>query len=152
MTMGRSYLRRDTALRGILKAVKIMAVPTDQPNAGHTDGPVNTTTPFHFDIDSERTLDAFESRLKDPARGLFRSASEICDMDLYPMVNGAGGPAVPQVTDWADFWDNKFAQTGDNMRERPYAHIYPRCDHKIEHLYDLYALPVDKEGSWDRSG
>ena len=127
--MERSYLRRDTALRGVLKSAKIMAVPTNQPGAGHTEGPVNTTTQFRFDIDSEKTLDQFEDRLKDPTRGLFRSTSEICDMDLYPV--GLG------VTDWGTFWDTTYAQTGDNMRERPYSHIYPRVTTK-SNIYTIY--------------
>ena len=129
--MPRSYLRRDTALRGVLKAVKIMAVPTGQTEGAHTESPTDlnaATYPFRFDIDAEKTLDQFEDRLKDPARGLFRSASEICDMDLYPVPAGNTMPAQP--TDWTDFWENKFAQTGDNMRERPYSHIYPRVTTK----------------------
>ena len=127
--MARSYLRRDTALRGILKAVKIMAVPTTQPSGGHTDGPVNTTTQFRYDIDAEKTLDQFEDRLKDPSRGLFRSASEICDMDLYPV--------GLSVSDWGSFWETTYAQTGDNMRERPYSHIYPRVTTK-SNTYTVY--------------
>ena len=134
VTKDRSYIRRDTALRGVFKSVKIMAVPTEQENAAHRDDPVAVNTAFHFDIDSERTLDAFEARFKDKDRGLFRSASEICDIDLYPMPNGAGGPTAPAVTDWTPFWEGTgagtFAQTGDNMRERPYAHIYPRVTTK----------------------
>ena len=127
--MPRSYLRRDTALRGILKAVKLMAVPTAQADGGHDEEPVTQNIPFHFDIDAEKTLDQFESRLKDPARGLFRSASEICDMDLYPI--------GPTVNNWATFWENQNAQTGDNMRERPYSHIYPRVTTK-SNVFTIY--------------
>ncbi len=127
--MARSYLRRDTALRGILKSVKIMAVPTTQPNGGHSDGPANTSTQFRYDIDADKTLDQFEDRFKDSSRGLFRSASEICDMDLYPI--GLG------VTDWGTFWETTYAQTGDNMRERPYSHIYPRVTTK-SNTYTVY--------------
>lgn len=129
MKMPRSYLRRDSALRGVLKSVMIMAVPTSQPLGGHSDGPTNTTTQFRFDIDAERTLDQFEDRLKDPQRGLFRSASEICDMDLYPV--------GPTVSDWGTFWETTYAQTGDNMRERPYSHIYPRVTTK-SNIYTVY--------------
>jgi hypothetical protein len=136
-SMDRSYIRRDTALRGVFKSVKIMAVQTSQANAAHESGPMNEATNFHYDIDSERTLDAFESRFKDRDRGLFRSASEICDMDLYPMPNGPGGPTVPQVTDWGRFWETDYAQTGDNMRERPYAHIYPRVTTK-SNVYTIH--------------
>ncbi len=153
-SMGRSYIRRDTALRGVLKAVKIMAVPTKQADAGHTEAPVSQTVPFRFDIDAEKTLDQFEDRLKDPDRGLFRSATEICDMDLYPFrtVNpatpGALGlqaaltPVSPvsastPLSDWGSFWDTHYAQTGDNMRERPYSHIYPRVTTK-SNVYTIY--------------
>ena len=132
--MDRSYLRRDTAVRGVLKAVKVMAVPTGQPEGGHNEQPVNVQGTYRFDIDAEKTLDQFEDRLKDPTRGLFRSASEICDMDLYPV-------SVPSasitVSDWATFWDTNYAQTGDNMRERPYSHIYPRITTK-SNVYTVY--------------
>ncbi len=123
--MPRSYVRRDTALRGVLKSVKMMAVPTGQAEAAHAEDPTSVSTPFRFDIDLEKTLDFFEDRLKDPERGLFRSASEICDMDLFPTGYGA-----PTVSNWATFWETSFAQTGDNMRERPYAMIYPRLTTK----------------------
>ena len=139
--MDRSYIRRDTALRGVLKAVRIMAVPTTQSGAAHTEGPVNTTTKFRYEIDAEKTLDQFEDRLKDPARGLFRSASEICDMDLYPTApkdaTDASPAPNPALTDWGTFWDTDFAQTGDNMRERPYSLIYPRVTTK-SNIYTIY--------------
>ena len=127
--MPRSYVRRDTGLRGVLKSVKMMAVPTKQAGAAHNDGPVNTKEPFRFDIDLEKTLDFFEDRLKDTDRGLFRSASEICDMDLYPL-NTAAATLPTALTDWSKFWDTDYAQTCDNMRERPYAMIYPRLTTK----------------------
>lgn len=131
--MARSYLRRDTALRGILKAVKIMTVPTAQAEGGHAEAPVNVGGQFRWDIDAEKTLDQFEDRLKDPQRGLFRSASEICDMDLYPIP----GPGMSTPADWGTFWDTTYAQTGDNMRERPYSHIYPRVTTK-SNIYTIY--------------
>lgn len=145
--MDRSYLRRDTALRGVLKAVKIMAIPTTIAEAGHEEAPADGAKngQYRFDIDAEKTLDQFENRLKDPTRGLFRSASEICDMDLYPQ--------GLNVTDWASFWETQYAQTGDNQRERPYAHIYPRVTTK-SNIYTIYmrcqavkkvaGTPVDK--------
>lgn len=114
----RSYLRRDTALRGVLKSTKLIAVPTKEAEAGHVEDPLSVTTQFRYDIDLNRTLEHFENRLKDPKRGLFRSTSEICEMDLYP--RGLS------VSTWDRFWNTDYAQTGDNMRERPYAHIYPR--------------------------
>src|SRR5690606_26006627 len=92
----RSYVRRDSALRGVLKSAKIMAVPTKQPEGGHTENPLSQTTQFRYDIDLNRTLEQFEDRLKDPSRGLFRSTSEICEMDLFP--RGLS------VSTWDRFW------------------------------------------------
>jgi hypothetical protein len=119
----RSYIRRDTALRGVLKSVKIMAVPTAQDAGGHTEDPLTQSTQFRFDINLDRTLALIEDRLKDKDRGLFRSASEICNVDLHPQ-------QLPKVTNWGTFWDSTYALTGDNMRERPYSHIYPRVTTK----------------------
>ena len=158
-TMDRSYLRRDTALRGVLKSVQLMAVATGQNSAGHWDNPYEVNQAYRFDIDAERTLDQFESRFKDPDRGLFRSASEICDMDLYPIESGKSpgvngttppSPLLFALTDWGKFWDTDYAQTGDNMRERPYSHIYPRVTTK-SNVYTVFirAQAVKKVGNSD---
>jgi len=126
----RSYVRRDTAVRGVLKAVKVMAVPTGIAQSGHDENnTIDKTLQTRFDIDLDRTINQMEIRLKDTRRGLFRSASEICDVDLYPGSTG-GNTTPPGVSNWGQFWDTQFAQTGDNMRERPYSHIYPRVTTK----------------------
>ena len=122
----RSYIRRDTGLRAVLKAVKTMAVPTKETQSAHQEGAFASQTVFRRDIDLDRTIEQFETRLKDPNRGLFRSTSEICELDLYPK------DETP--SDWRTYWDSSSAQgkaqTGDNMRERPYSHIYPRLTTK----------------------
>src|SRR4029450_3420641 len=124
-TNPRSYLRRDTGLRGILKSTFIMAVSKSQADGGHTENPQSQTTRFRYPIDLNRTIEAMETRLKssDGDYPLFRSASEICTVDLYPQELSIG-------TNWATFWQNGGALTGDNMRERPYSHIYPRVTTK----------------------
>jgi uncharacterized protein (TIGR02600 family) len=118
----RSYIRRDTALRGVLKPVMIMAVPTGQRDGGHTETPLNDSTNFRFPVNLNRTIEQMEKRLKDPRGSLFRTASEICTVDLYP--EGLG------VSNWDTFWNQQYALTGDNMRERPYSLIYPRVTTK----------------------
>ena len=115
-------IRRDTGLRAVMKAVKIMAVDSSAGDAAHTDPPVPNGAKYRFDIDLDNTIAKIEQRFMDKDRGLFRSASEICTVDLFPV-----GKAV---TTWNDFWDKQNTQTGDNMRERPYAHIYPRVTTK----------------------
>ena len=127
----RSYLRRDTALRGVLKSTFVTAVKTTTPNAAHAEVPLGLNEIFRFPINLDRTLETFESRLNprltpsvniDPGQPLFRTASEICDIPLYPQ--------GLSVTDWNRFWTVEYAQTGDNQRERPYAHIFPRLTTK----------------------
>ena len=132
MSKRRSYIRRDTAVRGVLKSTFRMAVPNSEPDAGHSEDPLGTnrTKINRFPIDLDKTIEAMEARLNDQSKDLasrpmtlFRSASEICDIDLVPnglSVNGS----------WASFWEDSYAMTGDNMRERPYAHIFPRLTTK----------------------
>ena len=117
-----AYIRRDTGLRAVMRATKMMAVDTGAANGAHDETPVPNGTKFRYDIDLDNTIAKIEQRFMDKDRGLFRSASEICTVDLFPV-----GKAV---TTWNDFWEKQNTQTGDNMRERPYAHIYPRVTTK----------------------
>jgi hypothetical protein len=111
------------------------AVPSSEPEMGHQET-VQTGRYFRFPLDLDRTIEAIEMRLNDQrvpdfasrSTALFRSASEICDVDLYPK-STPGGPAAPLVANWTSFW-NAHAATGDNLRERAYAHIYPRLTTK----------------------
>lgn len=117
-----NYLYRDTALRGVLQSTKMMAVDTTAPQLAHQEEPMSNGSTYRFDIDLNATIAPIHQRLLDSRLGLFRTASEICTVDLYPQGK--------TVTNWANFWDRDHTQTGDNMRERPYAHIYPRLTTK----------------------
>ena len=146
----RSYLRRDTALRGVLKSTFITAVATNAANSAHEENPVPIGTTFRYPIDLNRTLEAFETRLQKRERlhqSLFRTASEICDIDLYPQ--------GLTVSKWDEFWNTAYAQTGDNQRERPYAHIFPRLTTK-SNVYTVHMrcqtirkAPGSKAGEFD---
>jgi hypothetical protein len=132
----RSYIRRDTAVRGVLKSVFMMMVPTGQADGGHKEEATQVGEKFRYPINLDKTLEEFEARLNDQRTAvsarpttLFRSASEICDIDLFPL--------GPGVSTFASFWDQQYAQTGDNMRERPYAHIYPRLTTK-SNVFTVY--------------
>lgn len=132
--MARSYLRRDTALRGVLKSTWMMAVPTSFAEGAHTELPTSldasqTANQLRHPINMDKTIEGMDVRLNDQNSGLgsrsmdlFRSASEICTVDLFPM-------DLTVSASWGKFWED-YAQTGDNMRERPYAHIYPRLTTK----------------------
>ncbi|MDQ3623718.1 MAG: Verru_Chthon cassette protein A, partial [Verrucomicrobiota bacterium] len=120
------WVRRDTGLRSVFKAVKMMAVPWDVKDAAHQEYALDNphrNAAYRHDIDLDKTLDAVQGLLDrgEPGvvekGGLFRTASQLCELDLYPADKG--------VTDFGQFWaDHRL--TGDNQRERPYSHLYPR--------------------------
>lgn len=106
---------------------------------------------WHRPIDVTKTLYQFDTKFNNGTpsanhtaaryRGLFRSASQICEMHLIPDVSrgaSAGGEqlgsvaSIVQTTSGTSlqstmdqFWQNHSA-TGDNTRERPYANLYAR--------------------------
>jgi uncharacterized protein (TIGR02600 family) len=145
----RSYLRRDTALRGVLKSVFVMAVPTGQADGGHTETPSNNSVNFRFPIHMNRTIEEMETRLKDPQGSLFRSASEICTVDLYPIADGRTQKEASPVTNWNSYWTAN-GLTGDNMRERPYSLIYPRVTTKSNtYTIHMWCQAIRKSPSSD---
>ena len=122
---GASYIERKTGLHAILKPVMMLLVPGNAPNYAHApDDPTQTQTPFRFAIDRTATLKEIEKRIE--TKGLFHTASEICEVPLFP-VGATGTPSAPSSSPniWQSFWNN-YSLTGDNGRERPYAMIYPR--------------------------
>lgn len=134
------HITRDAALRGILKAAKISAVP-DSDISTYKGGSSTGLTPlvtnsYRYPIHADETLKAFEDRFDGKITGkpeVFKSASEICELFLYPasqsnlstaLVNYVKGDS--SVKSW---WSDKNL-TGDNLREQPYAVIYPRLTTK----------------------
>jgi uncharacterized protein (TIGR02600 family) len=112
-----TYIRRDAALRAVMKSTRFLALelpdvsvykPLD-PGNDHTRAPDR-----RHSIDLDRTLANFDARFA--AGDVFRSATQICEMDLFPKGH-AGSMAA--------FWQSK-GLTGDNAREKPYTDIYPR--------------------------
>jgi uncharacterized protein (TIGR02600 family) len=100
---------------------------------------------YHRPIDLETTIDGFRKRMD--SDNLFRSATEICDMFLVPDLRNSAGDhflnsglanPAPNIntgtydsTALRDFWTASgkglkwSGLTGDNLRERPYALLYP---------------------------
>ena len=114
-----TYIRRATAMHGVLKSVRITAIP----NTAITTYKTGINTVLRKQVDVAETLKAFDERFNDPSKGgMFRTASEICDMPLVP----EGVNLVQFRNGW---WSN-YALTGDNAREVPYGHIYPRVTTK----------------------
>lgn len=146
-----SYIQRNTALRSLLKSVYLTAIDPDIPSA---DSPIRPliyrykapgfwsdcgmeNTSIRFPLDPDATITLIEDRTKSLGRP-YISASEICDIPLAPMrPDGSDADSLPDPifskgasasTIGAQlelFW-KEHSLTGDNMLERPYAHLYPR--------------------------
>ena len=104
-----SYITRATAMHAVLKSTRMYMAPT------HRSG-------IRYGIDPTETLKEFTQRFDDAQRGMFRSASEICDMHLVPR-----GSTLTAAK--ASLWTG-FKGTGDNAREQPYGQIYARTTTK----------------------
>jgi uncharacterized protein (TIGR02600 family) len=139
------YIRRQTAILALLKNEMITAIPN---TASKTYKTTATQAGFRLPINldsSAGTLKGFEQRF---ASGeIFRSASEICDIHLVPQGTTYGS------LETGSFWrDHKL--TGDNSRERPYTHIYPRLTTKSNsytvhvRVQALKKLPTGSPDQW----
>lgn len=151
-----TYIKRNTGLRAVLDSVRLFANSTDNPylNALSANGttfqyPTGTNTNaasrtnYRYPIDADATVKLFEERFRQNKP--FLTASSLCEMFLVPKpeTKAASGvfPATqtPFQTALAadaspaavesyvkNFWDTAGNATADNLRERPYAMIYPR--------------------------
>jgi uncharacterized protein (TIGR02600 family) len=146
------YIQRKTALDALLKSVWITAMPSPavSPNFSayyKSYGMLYQTsrldlTHTRYPINVDATLRAFDYKFQQG--DIFRVASQICDMFLYPNdpnkldtlwagdgntqgINGAdAAPSTQNITAW---WAaNSF--TADNERESPYSSIYSRVTTK----------------------
>ncbi len=94
---------------------------------------------WHRPINATETLRQFDERFLNSAptvqRGLFRTASQICELYLIPQDAGSNAQLItnpPKNMDASNrksqmdsFWAD-YKVTGDNVRERPYSNIYSR--------------------------
>jgi uncharacterized protein (TIGR02600 family) len=124
-----TYLTRSTGVRAVLKSTQMMAIPTGD---GLTYKLTNSNPACRYTLNpSEQngTLAGFEQRFA--SGDIFRSASEICDLYLVPdkRVDGASPAGNPSYAAM-DAWWNSYLLTGDNLREQPYGHLYPRLTTK----------------------
>ena len=173
-----SYIKRDTALRGVLKSVMLTAVPDRHltNKTGLTDTSQRFSevrafgsntfydsasvgfAPFRYPIHSGETLKQFDALFDQGT--LFRSPSEICGLWLYPAKrpseaapNASKDPEVAwsatqsAIKSW--WYDNPGGTcksvTGDNLRERPYSHLYGRLTTKSNSYTVHYRVQVLKK-------
>ena len=115
-----SYITRATPMYSALKAEKVRAIPNTLVNTYRNPSATPSSQSISLDVDITETLKAFDDRFSNKTGSnayVFKSATEICDLNLVPK----GQTQSSMSTFWADN-----ALTGDNLRERPYAHLYPR--------------------------
>lgn len=109
-----TYIKRSTGMHAVLKNERMLMIPVSEASTYKT----GSSTPMRHLIDVPKTLEGFEKRFD---RGeIFRSASEICEIDLVPEGLGLRAANMQQA------FKDTYSLTGDNSRERPYASIYPR--------------------------
>jgi len=122
-----TYISRTTALQAALAANRVTAIHNRfAPNFKF---PPNNKSIRHT-INATETLKQFDARFSN--NSIFRSASEICSLDLYPNVslaNMPGGtaadpPSYSSNRNGIKNWWSKRLLTGDNLREQPYTTLY----------------------------
>lgn len=135
-----TYLTRDTAVRAVLRPEQILALSASDAATYKLQGATIGNKRNFLDLDE--TMKGLQERF---ATGeIFRSASEICSIWLVPRGQTyAGMPA---------YWTAN-ELTGDNVRERPYANIYPRLTtksntytvhYRVQALKKLLTTPPDQ--------
>ncbi len=136
-----SNIRRETGLAAALKPMSLAAFDTRPAPASVTAEPGNplgykgygiknehpipspVNINFRYPLDVDKTLRAFRDR------GVFKSATEIAEVPLYPTGTSS---AIAYNTDHSDLyaWWADQKMTGDNTREMPYAQLLPRITTK----------------------
>ncbi len=145
-----TYINRSTGLYAVMKATKFMALPvsdatTYKPRDQSANSPTNANR--RRTINMVKTLAAFEDKFTND-KEIFRSASQICEMDLVPPEVSSYGPPM------ATFW-NSNKLTGDNLREKPYVDLYSRLTTKSNtftvhvRVQTLKKAPGGEPAKWD---
>ena len=121
-----TYLKRSTALRGVLKSTWLTAIGTGEAAASRYKrnvAPAINTAIYRYGINADETLQGFETVFA--GGSIFRSATQICDQFLVPQALPGSSNSGSTQAGVASWWDN-YRQTGDNVREEPYGHLYSR--------------------------
>ena len=148
-----THIKRSTALRAALESVRIPAVSTTE--VDRYKGWAGSTN-YRYLVNRDEMVRSFDDYFEDFEKGeldkgFFKSASEICEHFLYPKDALVSGRAVT-YDDRGDrfiraFWEAQ-RLTGDNLRERPYADLYPRLTTKSNtYTVHLRVQVLKKRGS-----
>ena len=142
-----TYINRNSGVRAVLGTEGVTRVPRAaaanqsgtlehpiyKPTGSTNNGPSSTAAtaggtvlarlPLNLS-DTDGSLRQFKEKFA--AWDIFRSPSEICDIYLVPQ----GYVWTTNAMADAAWYGDEFALVGDNVRERPYANLYPRLTTK----------------------
>lgn len=115
------HITRATALHAAMKAETLMAIP-DTASETYKSGVVPSDR-FRHHVDAKQTLGLWQQEVFDQGQ-VFLTAGQICEQYLVPESLTGSGNQITR-TDMENFW-RQHRLTGDNSKERPYAHLYSR--------------------------
>lgn len=128
-----SYIKRQTGLYAVLKSVWIHALPesvSKDYKSPYWMRSFHSSVRTRYPIDIGNTLAQFDDKFS--SGDIFRSATQICEMFLYPSDPTTGTPILSynkSGTNIKSWWDTQKLTT-DNGREVPYDAIYSRVTTK----------------------
>lgn len=123
------YITRNTALRAVLEPERVAQIGKSSGSyARQKSG--NARLPLNLS-ETNGTLRQFKERFDQG--DIFRSATEICDIFLVPSGSTWGSDSAAR----AAWYGDNYHFVGDNLRERPYASIYPRITTK-SNIYRVF--------------
>ncbi len=166
------HVHRDTALRGVFRSEFMLCVPNewhhsykhdhgrgrgyhwrDNPYGGALQGKRLRTA-----IVEDKTLEQFDTRFAS-GKGLFKSATEICEIHLIPeevstrLNLGNKGRINSYTPTLAQMQNGKYwrdhSLVGDNSRERPYTNIQTRLTTKSNTFLVHYRAQVLQQSRRD---
>ncbi len=158
-----TYITRNSSVRAVLGSELIARIPKKAAglitgnatqsyykvpygnlpvSGGAQTSPTMARLPLNLS-DTDGTLRQFKSKFD--SWDIFKSPSEICDVYL-----------VPEGYSWASdnaadagWYGDDFAMVGDNVRERPYANIYPRLTTQSNTFTVHYTVQALKNANSD---
>ncbi len=112
-----TFIERKTAMHAALASQQVIAI-SDSYSSDYKSSTQGTagvpTKQTRFPVNIPETLNQFDQRFT--GHDIFRSPAEICSINLIPKDETSGSLAT---------WWSSRRLTGNNLRERPYATLYP---------------------------
>lgn len=115
------HITRATALHAAMKAETLMAIP-DSASKTYKNGSQQSDR-FRHHLNPKQTLALWKKEVFDQNK-VFLTASQVCEQYLVPESMPGSSSEVSRAQMEA-YW-KQHRLTGDNSRERPYAHIHSR--------------------------